>query len=120
MCGLLTKQLEDALSNVPFYSQDGLGKEAIFHAIFALGVTRWFILEGEREGNVTILYGIVVGLMEDEYEYISLKELSEIELDLQGDGTEIIRVRQKENFKPTPLKNICDNRLQRFLVTLET
>ena len=119
MCKLLTKQLEEALSNVPLYSQDGLGKEAICHAIFALGATRWFILEGEREGNDTILYGIVVGLLEDEYGYISLNELSEIELDLQGDGTEIIRVRQQENFKPTPLKNICDNRLQRFLVTLE-
>ena len=119
MCRLLTKQLEEALSNVPLYSQDGLGKEAICHAIFALGATRWFILEGEREGNDTILYGIVVGLMEDEYGYISLNELSEIELDLQRDGTEIIRVRQQENFKPTPLKNICDNRLQRFLATLE-
>ena len=119
MCRLLTKELEEALSNVPLYSQDGLGKEAICHAIFALGSTRWFILEGEREGNDTILYGIVVGLMEDEYGYISLNELSEIELDLQGDGTEIIRVRQQDNFKPTPLKNICDNRLQRFLATLE-
>ena len=119
MCRLLTKQLEDALSNVPLYSQDSLGKEALCHAIFALGTTRWFILEGEREGNDTILYGIVVGLMEDEYGYISLNELSEIELDLQGDGTEIIRVRQQENFKPTPLKNIYDNRLQRFLATLE-
>ena len=119
MCRLLTKELEEALSNVPLYSQDGLGKEAICHAIFALGATRWFILEGEREGNDTILYGIVMGLMEDEYGYISLTELSEIELDPQGDGTEIIRVRQQENFKPTPLKNICDNRLQRFLATLE-
>ena len=119
MCRLLTKQLEEALSNVPLFSQDGLGKEAICNAIFALGATRWFILEGEREGNDTILYGIVVGLMEDEYGYISLTELSEIELDPQGEGTEIIRVRQQENFKPTPLKNICDNRLQRFLAKLE-
>lgn len=47
---------------------------------------RWFILEGEKEGNDTILFGIVIGLMEDEYGYISLNELSDIELDLTKQG----------------------------------
>ena len=36
-------------------------------AIFALGSVRWFILEGEADGRDTILFGIVIGLMEDEY-----------------------------------------------------
>ena len=84
MCRLMTPQLEEALKGYPLYSQDGKGKEAVCRAIFALGAVRWFILEGEKEGNDTILYGIVVGLAEDEYGYISLNELSEVELDLTG------------------------------------
>ena len=57
MCRLMTPQLEEALKGYPLYSQDGKGKEAVCRAIFALGAVRWFILEGEKEGNDTILYG---------------------------------------------------------------
>lgn len=93
MCRLMTTQLEEALKGYPLYSQDGKGKEAICRAIFALGGVRWFILEGEKEGNDTILFGIVMGLMEDEYGYISLNELSEIELDLTRQGFGKLQVR---------------------------
>ena len=61
MCRLMTTQLEEALKGYPLYSQDGKGKDAICRAIFALGGVRWFILEGEKEGNDTILFGIVIG-----------------------------------------------------------
>ena len=100
MCRLMTTQLEEALKGFPLYSQDGKGKDAICRAIFALGGVRWFILEGEKEGNDTILFGIVIGLMEDEYGYISLK------------------VRQQENFHPVPLKKLRDSRLQEFLARM--
>lgn len=86
MSRLMTPRLEEALEGYPLYSQDGKGKEAVCRAIFALGAVRWFILEGEREENDTILFGIVVGLAEDEYGYISLNELSEVELDLTAQG----------------------------------
>ena len=123
MCRLMTPQLEEALKGYPLYSQDGKGKEAVCRAIFALGAVRWFILEGEKEGNDTILYGIVVGLAEDEYgyisRYISLNELSEVELDLTAQGLGKLQVRQQENFTPTPLKNLQDFRLQQFLARFE-
>ena len=64
MCRLQTPQLEEALKDYPLYSQDGKGKEAICRAIFALGSARWFILEGEREGDDTIMFGVVTGLIE--------------------------------------------------------
>ena len=105
MCRLMTPQLEEALKGYPLYSQDGKGKEAVCRAIFALGAVRWFILEGEKEGNDTILYGIVVGLAEDEYGYISLNELSEVELDLTAQGLGKLQVRQQENFTPTPRRD---------------
>ena len=71
------------MNGFPLYSQDGKGKEAICRAIFAIGSARWFILEGEREGDDTIMFAIVTGLIEDEYGYVSLNELSEVELDLR-------------------------------------
>ena len=119
MCRLQTPQLEEALNGFPLYSQDGKGKEAICRAIFAIGSARWFILEGDREGDDTIMFGIVIGLLEDEYGYVSLKELSGVELDLTSQGYGKLQVRQQPDFKPTALKNLCDDRLQKFLARFE-
>lgn len=119
MCRLMTPQLEEALKDYPLYSQDGKGKEAVCRAIFALGSARWYILEGGQEENDTILFGIVIGLIEDEYGYISLNELSEIELDFTARGFGKLQVRQQENFQPTPLKCLMDSRLQEFLARFE-
>ena len=107
------------MKGYPLYSQDGRGKEAVCVAIFALGAVRWFILEGEKHGDDTILFGIVVGLMEDEYGYVSLNELSDVTLDLTAQGLGKLQVRQQTNFRPTKLKNLQDYRLQRFLAGFE-
>lgn len=119
MCRLMTPQLAETLKDFPLYSQDGKGKEAVCRAIFALGSIRWYILEGETDGKDTILFGIVIGMMEDEYGYISLNELSEVELDYMAQGFGKLQVRQQENFQPTKLSQLKDNRLQRFLANLE-
>ena len=119
MCRLMTPQLEEALKGFPLYSQNGKGKEAVCRAVFALGSVRWFILEGEAEENDIILFGIVIGPMEDEYSYISLNELSEIELDLTAQGLGKLQIRQQPNFQPTELRLLNDKRLQRFLARFE-
>jgi len=121
MCRLLTSKLEDALKGFPLYSQNDKKGEAICSAIFAIGSVRWFIIEGEREGSDFTMFGIVIGLMEDEYGYISLKELSDIEIDLakQGLGKGKLQVTQLQNFEPKPLKDINDIRLKRFLARFE-
>ena len=111
--------MEEALKGFPLYSQNGKGKEAVCRAVFALGSVRWFILEGEAEENDIILFGIVIGLMEDEYSYISLNELSEIELDLTAQGLGKLQIRQQPNFQPTELRLLNDKRLQRFLARFE-
>ena len=113
MCRLMTTQLAEALEGYPLYSQDGKGKEAVCRAVFALGSVRWFILEGNREDDDVILFGIVIGLMEDEYGYISLNELSDVE------GLGKLQVRQQQDFNPVPLKQIQDSRLQEFLERFE-
>ncbi len=115
----MTPQLEEALKVFLLYSQNGKGKDAVCRAVFALGSVRWFILEGEAEENDIILFGIVIGLMEDEYSYISLNELSEIELDLTAQGLGKLQVRQQPNFQPVELRLLNDKRLQRFLARFE-
>lgn len=115
----MTSRLEEALKGYPLYSQDGRGKDAVCVAIFALGAIRWFVLEGKVQEKDTILYGIVVGLTEEEYGYVSLNELSEVTLDLTAQGLGRLQVRQQENFRPTKLKNLQDYRLQRFLSGFE-
>lgn len=119
MSRLMTPRLKEALKGYPLYSQDGRGKEAVCVAIFALGAVRWFILEGDVQGNDTVLFGIVVGLAEDEYGYVSLNELSDVTLDLTAQGLGRLQVRQQENFQPTKLKNLQDYRLLRFLAGFE-
>lgn len=119
MCRLLTPELEKALSDYPLYSQDDKKDEAICCAIFYIGSARWYIIEGEREGKDVTMFGIVIGLIEDEYGYISLRELSDIELDLTSQGYGKHRITRLENFKPCPLREINDNRLRRFLARFE-
>ena len=75
-------------------------------------------MKAKRKETTPFLFGIVMGLMEDEYGYISLNELSEIELDLTRQGFGKLQVRQQENFQPTPLKKLRDSRLQEFLARM--
>ena len=67
---LVTPELREALSDYPLYSQDAKGKYALCIAVFHLGNIRWYIMEGQPEGDDFTLYGIVVGLHETEYGYM--------------------------------------------------
>ena len=118
MCRLQTPQLEEALNGFPLYSQDGKGKDAVCVTIFTIGNARWFVLEGSREGDDTIMFCIVVGLAEDEYGYVSLNELAGIEIDCREHGYGILQVTEVPYFKPRPLREIPDSRLQSLLSRL--
>ena len=72
---LITPTLEERLKSYPLYSQDGKGKDAVCVAIFFIGHVRWFVLEGQQEGNDTTLFTIVCGLHETEYGYTSVNEM---------------------------------------------
>lgn len=61
------------------------------------------------------MFGIVKGMREDEYGYVSLKELSELEWDGSTYRLGILQVTQQQNWESTPLKNILEKRLQQFL-----
>lgn len=115
---LMTPRLEEAFKGFPLYSQDGKGKEAVCVAIFTIGNARWFVLEGSNEGDDTIMFCIVVGLAEDEYGYVSLNELAGIEIDCRKQGYGLLQVTEIPYFKPRPIGEIADKRLQSFLSRL--
>lgn len=97
--------IENTLKDFPLGSQDGMWGEAICSVVFGLGSDiHWYIIEGQREGDDIIMFGIVIGFCEDEFVYVSLNGLSENPW-----------MYQLTDFRPTPLKEIDDDRLQKFL-----
>lgn len=78
---LITPELEKAMQDYPLYSQDSKKKDAVCIAVFFIGNARWYILEGQQENDDFVLFGIVVGLAETEYSYISANEMASVELD---------------------------------------
>ena len=109
---LITPELEKAMQDYPLYSQDSKKKDAVCIAVFFIGNARWYILEGLRENDDFVLFGIVVGLAETEYSYISANEMASVELDATKFGLGKVRVEQRKPFQPCQLSEIFDRELQ--------
>lgn len=116
---LITTQLTEQLAKYPLYSQDGLGKAAICIGIFELANIKWYVLEGQQEGNDYTLFTIVAGLAETEYGYISANELASIQVDGSKYGLGMLQVQHQVDFKPTTLSSISDSRVKQFLSRFE-
>lgn len=113
---LITPQFMEALKDFPLYSQERKGDEAICVAVFYIGRIRWYVLEGQREGNDFVLFAVVCGMCETEYGYVSANELESIEIDGRKFGIDRkFHVCQDPNFRPTQLKDIPNPDLQFFL-----
>ena len=115
---LITPELTEALSSYPLYSQDAKKKDAMCIAVFYLASIRWYIMEGQPEGNDFTLYGIVTGLQETEYGYQSATEMAAITYDASEYGLVTLRIEQDKSFKPCTLAEIEDEELQSFLSRL--
>lgn len=111
---LITPKLAEQLKQHPLYSQDGKKKDAICQCVFFLGNLRWYVLEGQPEGDDFTLFAIVVGFAETEYGYASIKEMESINLEVAPNFPKI-PILQDMTFKPCPIKNIPDEKLQSFL-----
>ena len=115
---LMTAELAEQLKNFPLYSQDGRKKDAICVCVFEIGLIRWYVLEGQPEGDDFTLFSIVVGMAETEYGYASVKEMEGITVDGSRYGLGLLSIKQVPDFKPCPLAEIQDRRLQDFLSRL--
>ena len=112
---LVTERVKELLDEYPLYSQDGKKKDAICRCVFRIGAVRWYILEGQEEGNDFTFYGIVLGLFENEYGYVSANEMQDITLAAHGNGLGRLRIEPDLDFEPTRLREIKDAELQNFL-----
>lgn len=59
---LITPELAETLTKYPLYSQDSKKKDAICICVFFIGRVRWYVLEGQPEGDDFTLFTIVVGM----------------------------------------------------------
>lgn len=114
----MTAELAEQLKNFPLYSQDGKQKDATCVCVFEIGLIRWYVLEGQPEGDDFTLFCIVVGMAETEYGYASVKEMEGITVDGSRYGLGMLSIKQVPDFKPCPLAEIQDRRLQDFLSRL--
>lgn len=114
----MTAELAEQLKDFPLYSQDGKQKDAICVCVFEIGLIRWYVLEGQPEGDDFTVFSIVVGMAETEYGYASVKEMEGVTVDGSQHGLGMLTIRQIPDFKPCPLAEIQDRRLQDFLSRL--
>ena len=75
-------------------------------------------MEGQQEGSDFTLYGIMAGLHETEYGYMSANEMAGITYDGSKYGLGTLRIEQDKDFTPCELANIKDAELQAFLSQL--
>ena len=83
---LMTKEIEQKLQERPFGSTDGQGMDAevVVKYFNPVGIGTWIITEGEKqEDGSWLLYGYC-HLFEWEWGYVSLDELSTVNLPFYG------------------------------------
>ena len=112
---LVTERVKTLLADYPLYSQDARKKDALCCCVFRIGHIRWFILEGQEEGNDFTFYGIVLGLFDNEYGYVSANEMQSIKIDTGRKGLGMLQVELDLKFEPCRLSEIDDDELQAFL-----
>ena len=113
---LLTEATIEALKQYPLYSQDDKRGDAVCVAVLGIGNIRWYIIEGEQQGDDFTFFGIVTGMYQTEYGYFSLSEMESIEVDGSRYGLPVkLHIEAIEDFKPCKLKEIKDKELQDFL-----
>ena len=116
---LLTSELLEALASYPLYSQEhkkvsDLQAVALFH----IGNIRWYILEGNAEGDRFTFFSLVCGLADcPELGYTDAGELAGIAVDASRYGMPgiLLTVERAEDFKPCRLGDIDDEDVKNYV-----
>lgn len=115
---LLTHGVLAALSPYPLYSQEATRiPDMVAVVAFRLGNLRWYVCEGNAEGDTFTLFGLVCGFEEiPELGYINADELASVEVDGTRHGLPgmAFRVEQDRDFMPRRLADIADEDVQEF------
>ena len=116
---LLTPELLEALANYPLYSQENkkvCDLQAV--ALFRIGSIRWYILEGNAEGDRFTFFSLVCGMAEDaELGYADAGELASIAVDASRYGMPgiLLTVDRVEDFKPCRMADIDDEDVKNYV-----
>ena len=116
---LLTPELLEALANYPLYSQENrkvCDLQAV--ALFRIGSIRWYVLEGNAEGDRFTFFTLVCGMgYESELGYTDAGELAGIAVDASRYGMPgiTLKVERVEDFKPCRLGDIEDEDVKNYV-----
>ena len=116
---LLTSEILEALANYPLYSQEHKKVSDLYAvALFHIGNIRWYILEGNAEGDRFTFFTLVCGMgYESELGYTDAGELAGIAVDASRYGMPgiTLTVERAEDFKPCRLIDIEDDDVQKYV-----
>ena len=116
---LLTSEILEALANYPLYPQEHK-KVSDLYAVALLHISniRWYILEGNAEGDRFTFFTLVCGLADcPELGYTDAGELASIAVDASRYGMPgiLLTVDRAEDFKPCRLIDIEDEEVQKYV-----
>ena len=116
---LLTSELLEVLANYPLYSQEHKKVGDLFAvALFRIGCIRWYVLEGNAEGDRFTFFTLVCGMADGpELGYTDAGELAGIAVDASRYGMPgiLLTVERAEDFKPCRLIDIEDEEVQKYV-----
>ena len=116
---LLTSELLEALASYPLYSQEHKkisDMQAV--ALFRIGNIRWYILEGNAEGDRFTFFTLVCGMgYESELGYTDAGELAGIAVDASRYGMPgiTLTVERVEDFQPCRMADIDDEDVKNYV-----
>ena len=116
---LLTPELLEALANYPLYSQEHTkvcDMQAV--ALFRIGSIRWYVMEGNAEGDRFTFFTLVCGLADcPELGYTDADELAGIAVDASRYGMPgiTLTVERVEDFQPCRMADIDDEDVKNYV-----
>ena len=116
---LLTSELLETLASYPLYSQEHKkvsDLQAV--ALFRIGSIRWYILEGNAEGDRFTFFSLVCGMADgSELGYTDAGELAGIAVDASRYGLPgiLLTVERVGDFKPCRPADIEDEDVQEYV-----
>ena len=116
---LLTSELLEALASYPLYSQEHKEVSDLYAvALLHISNIRWYILEGNAEGDRFTFFTLVCGMSDcPELGYTDAGELASIAVDASRYGLPgiLLTVERAEDFKPCRLIDIEDEDVQKYV-----
>ena len=116
---LLTSELLEALASYPLYSQEHKKAGDLFAvALFRIGCIRWYVLEGNAEGDRFTLFTLVCGMADGpELGYTDAEELASVAVDAAPYGMPgiLFKAEQVEDFSPCRLADIDDEDVKKYV-----